>query len=338
MSVIRKFTIWSPAAKLAGTPDLVISQSSGEFVTYEDLGQLRYEELTETGVQTLQDNAATARQYTFAIAESIEKTALLNYLRILQGQGDGTIPAQKGELRFRDEYWRFDTAEISNVNFRTAIGTPITVATSSLSYYEAPWYLIFNGPWRSLLGSSTAGTEETSGESADFSVLERINPIESDGITVQQSRTIRLSYGGFQVDFSVLSNPYIRRHNKSVSISYSLAENPGISGIRLGTYKQEWPIQAEITKAQLKDLRSLLSRWRAQGGSIVLTDLTSELSEPTPRTRAIATGSEDISNGQTRYFGSFNVGQNGPLEVSPKDGDDGRVVISIVLAELEASA
>ena len=342
MSVTRKFTIWSPAAKLAGTPDLVISRSAQELVTYEDLGQLRYEELTETGILTLQENAAEARLYTFQMADSIEKTALLNYLRTLQKRGDSSasIGIQKGELRFRDEWWRFDTAEITNINFRTATGTPITVATRSLTYYEAPCYLLMDGPWRSRLGASTTATEETSGEGADFAILERINPIDSDGITAQLSGTIRIAYSTeFQVDFTILSNPYIRGPSKSVNIDYSLRESPGITGVRLGTYKQEWSIQgAELTLTELKELRSLLSRWRDQGGNITLTDLTSEISEPTPRTRAIATGVEDISNGQTRYFGSFNVGQHEKLSVSPKSGDNTKVLVDITFRELGASA
>ncbi|NEZ65544.1 hypothetical protein D0962_22760 [Leptolyngbyaceae cyanobacterium CCMR0082] len=339
MSVTRKFTIWSPAAKLAGTPDLVITQSSGEFLTYEDLGQLRYEELTETGVLTLQDNAAEARLYTFQMGDSIEKTALLNYLRILQKRGDGAIPIQKGELRFRDEYYRFDTAEITGVNFRTAYGTPITVSTRSLSYYEAPCYLLIDGPWRSRLGMSTEGTEETSGETADFAILERINPIASDGITEQRLGTIRVSYGGFRVDFDQLDDPYIREPNKSIQINYSLSENPGISGIRLGTYKQQWPIQgAELTKEAALNLDSLLASWRQSGGNIILSDLTRKLAEPSPRTRAISTGSEDVSNGISRYYASFNVGQDGALAIREKAGDSTKRLISIIFKELGASA
>ncbi|MGD1852736.1 MAG: hypothetical protein ACFB2W_00655 [Leptolyngbyaceae cyanobacterium] len=338
MSVTRKFTIWSPAAKAAGTPDLVVTQTPDELVTYEDLGQLQYEALTESGVLTLQNNTAEARLYTFSIGDVLEKTALLNYLRILQKRGDGAISKQEGLLMYRDEYWRFDTAEITGVNQRVAVGTPISVAGRSLTYHEAPCYLLFNGPWRSLLGRSEEGTEETSGEEAKFAILERINPLESE-ITTQLSGTIRLSYGGFQVDFLRLEDPYIRTPSKTTTIDYAIAETPAIKGPRLGTYKQQWPIQnAELSAAQVKELDSLLSSWRQNGGSMTLIDLARELAEPSPRTRAIGSGSEDISNGITRYFASFNVGQNGRLEVREKQGDSEKRLVNLTLSELGASA
>ncbi|MEO0869093.1 MAG: hypothetical protein AAFY17_11720, partial [Cyanobacteria bacterium J06642_11] len=301
MSVIRKFTIWSPAAKLAGTPDLVITRSQSELVTYEILGQLKYQELTETGLLTLQENVAKAHLYTVSMGDSNEKRVLLDYLRILQNQSVGGISTQKGQLRFRDEYWRFDTAEITGINFRTAIGTPLTINTRPQTYYEAPCYLLFDGPWRTRLGSSGLGTEETSGEGADFAVLERINPIASDGITEQQLGTIRVSYGGFQVDFDQLEDPYVRVNSKTISIDYSLREAPGITGVRLGTYKQQWPIQsAELSVEAALELDSLLAKWRQDEGNITLSDLTRKLAEPSPRTRAVDTGSEDLSNGIAR--------------------------------------
>lgn len=342
MSATRKFTIWSPAAKLAGTPDLVISQSLDELVTYEDLGQLRYQELTESGELTLQENAAEARLYTFQVADSIEKIALLNYLRVLQKRGDSSasIAVQRGELRYRDEWYRFDSAEIASVNFRVATGTPITVSTRSLTYYEAPCYLLVDGPWRQRLGASYQGTEETSGETADFAILERINPIDSDGITAQQKGTVRVAYGGFQIDFLALPNSFERLPSQSPVLSFSLRDNPSVDGIRQGTYKQRWPIQgAELTERQADRLDAMLSLWRSNwtsgGATIQLTDLTRRIAEPSPNTRTVATGTTAITeNGTTQYFATFDVAPDGPLSITRKDGDSSTRLVNIAFGEL----
>ena len=65
MSVTRKFTIWSLAAKSVGKPEFFVQRtvSSGGLITYEDLGELDYKELTEAEVLTLQENSASARLY-----------------------------------------------------------------------------------------------------------------------------------------------------------------------------------------------------------------------------------------------------------------------------------
>ena len=266
MAVTRKFTIWSPAAKLAGTPDLVVQRtiSGGDLITYEDLGELDYKELTETGDLTLQEDSASARLYTVSLADSIEKTVLLNYLRTLQTDGNPTagIPAQKGLIRFRDEFWRYDLeADITGVNFRTAIGDPVTISTRQQSYYEAPCYLLISDPWRGVLGKSEGGTEETSGETADFAVLERINPIARRDYTLAINLSLPQDISALSINrFPKGSPPRKPNSNGFVSgVEHTPAQVPLFSGAKRD--RLTWDVSAILTEAEYLKLGALF-RWQ----------------------------------------------------------------------------
>lgn len=318
----------------------VVSLSSfteSNLIQLTELGGLRQPSF-EDGVLTINKESKQPRVYEVNGVETRDIAVLVQYYKHLQDQGDATLAVepQLGQIYFRDLYYPINELEVALYNRTASAGstTEIISGETVRCGFEAPCYLVFDGSIKNVLGSQGV----TSYEDLTFFIVERVDLLPSE-ITTQLSGTIRVAYGAeFTVDFTKLTNPYIRRPIASPEIVYSVNQNPGVSGPLEGTYKQEWAIQAEITLDQLKTLQSLLSRWRSNEGNITLTDLTHEIAEPTPRTRTIASGLEDISGAITRYLGSFNVGQSGALQIEPKDGDSTHVVVSVTFRELEASA
>lgn len=94
-----------------------------------------------------------------------------------------------------------------------------------------------------------------------------------------------------------------------------------------------WQVSAIIndTRATAGDfsqadyLDAIYNRWLIIGGDIVLHDYSRDYSEPSPRTRALATGGTAVTVGtMVRYPAQFNVrfvGELGLAIQSPQNGD-----------------
>ena len=334
-----QFTIWCPDANDGKTggdviPDLVIdSASSGQdFVVVTELGGLQFEDLSTNGVIGLKQGAAQARLYTINLGAEASKTAILDYLRILQLRGDSSdsIPSQLGNIYYRDEVYRIDPQDL--INFRTSYGSPLTVGPRALVYHEAPCYLLFDGAWKRILGKY-GETEATNIESADFAVLERINPISGEAASTEG--TINLTLGSYSLSISRFSgNTLPRRPDSSSLIEYSAYGTPIESGPAYDPKRSRWPIEAELTADELIILQRMLALYASTPGSgIQLDDFTYQYVEKSPRTRAIATGSATDDSVTTSYWGRFNVAPTSILNVSPKSDDNLYRLIQIDFAE-----
>lgn len=332
--MVARLEIFHPNAALSAKVAVIQESTELELTSLGELGGVTVSDTLEDGVLSVTRSSVQPRVYTItAGAVDRETAATLDYFRILQNQGDASIPLteQSGVLRVRDFCYQINEIETGLYQRTIPTGsTTETVGTETLRCgIEMPIYLEYPAGFRSILGNY--------GESIEITLYERVAPLPSE-ITTQLTGTIRVSYGAeFSVDFTKLSNPYVRQPVFNPEIDYALSQSWSTTGVVTGNSKQEWVIQAEISKTQLTELRSLLSRWRSNGGNITLSDLTSEIAEPTPRTRAIASGVEDISGAITRYFGSFNAGQSGQLEVTPVDGSSDNVNASVTFRELDAS-
>ncbi|MEM9263952.1 MAG: hypothetical protein AAGA46_00335 [Cyanobacteria bacterium P01_F01_bin.13] len=329
-----RLEIYSP--NVPGKVAIIEESTSLSLSALSELGGVVNEGL-ENGVLSISKDSVQPRQYTLTTAAGDRETAaVLDYFRILQANGDASIPVgqQMGQLHLRD--FNYQINDIESGFYRRTIPTGSTtevVGTETLRCgVEMPVYILYPEQIKSLLGNY--------GETFEITFIERVNALPSE-VTTQVDKTIRVAYSTeFSIDFLSLPNPYIRIPVESPEILYSIRQTHSIRQPADGDFKQQWQIEnAEITLDQLKDLRSMLSRWRGNGGNLTLTDLSSEIAESVPRTRQIATGfSEEIINSTTRYFGAFNVGQVGPLSVSPKQGDSEKVLVSITFSELGGSA
>lgn len=337
-----RLEIYSP--KVAGKTATIEEFAQQSLAALSERGRL-VEGDFENGIFSVSKESTQPRVYTVPSGAGDRVTsATLDYFRILQQSGDPTLPlaAQDGRLQLRD--FAFQINEIETGFYRRTIPTGSTtevVGTETLRCgIEMPVYVFFPEQIKNLLGNY--------GELYDLVIIERTTALP-DEITTQLASTIRISYSIFTVDFTSLSNPYIRQPVLSPTLSYTVRQTANLGAAVAGTYKQHWPIQgAELTLGQLTTLRSLLSKWRedvkaaiqAQQStpSITLVDLTSQIAEPTPRTRAIGSGTVTATGGIDQYFGSFNVGHNGPIDVSAKDGDSTKVLVNIAFGELGASA
>ena len=329
--MVARLEIYAPNApgKNAAIIDEFVS-GSGNVAELSEIGGITNNGFNG-GSQDVTKEAKQARVYGVNGVGDRSVGALVAYYRHLQCQGDAglALPAQEGLIYCRDYAFQIHDLE-TNLYQRVATVDSTTEVIGAETFrcgFTFPCWLIFGAQLKVLLGAY--------GEQFEFGILERVDALP-DEITTQPERTIRVAYGAeFTVDFLSLSNPYIRQPIRSPGVNYSIEGGPEILGPALADQKQEWVIEgAELTLRQLKDLRSLLSRRRNEDGIITLTDLTTEISEATPATRAVATGSIETVNGQDRYFASFNVSQDGPVTVTPKNGDSSKVLVSVTFREV----
>lgn len=334
--MVARLELFSP--NTTGIDPAILSEfTDGNLIDLTELGGLTNNGF-EDGTQSLSKEAKQPRLYTVQGVTTREQYALVNYYKQLQNNGDPNQPlaAQEGLIYCRDYYYEIDELELRYQRVATGDSTTTTVSGRTIRCgFQFPCYLLFGEQIKNVLGRYY-GEISSIAESAEFAILERVDLLPSE-ITTQLSGTIRIAYASeFSVDFTKLANPYARRPVDAPEITTSLFQNPGIERL-VGDYKQEWILQAELTLDQLRGLHSINARWRSNGGDITLSDLTHVLVESLPRTRLIASGAEDISNGVTRYFASFNVGQHQAIEINPKEGDSQHVIVNCTYRELEAS-
>lgn len=136
------------------------------------------------------------------------------------------------------------------------------------------------------------------------------------------SGAFALTFGASGARFTNASFP--REKVGGPSLSYSSYGSP----IREGTFyepKHIWNLEALLDANNLLILDRLYSAWLLSRPvpNIVLTDLTRRISEPSPRTRSLASGTVESASGAiVSYFANFNA----EFSQEPKYSKEGKFV------------
>jgi hypothetical protein len=153
---------------------------------------------------------------------------------------------------------------------------------------------------------------------------------------------LTLTYGGLTVTLTRFSDAsWPRRRIETPELSRTAYGTP----VSRGTAYEPphlWQIAAKVSDVRasagvfsdLDNLESLFNRWQLLGGDIVLHDYTRDYSEPTPRTRAIASGGAAVTVGSmVRYPAQFNVRFSGELTLEIQSSQGSEVLATFQLIE-----
>ena len=119
---------------------------------------------------------------------------------------------------------------------------------------------------------------------------------------------ITLSIGPYTLPITLFERgAYPRTVTQWVTISESARGN----SIRRNTAfrpKYLWTFTCALSVAEIKTLKRMVAYYEANRGPWGLEDFTDEFEESTPRTRALATGATEDSDGMTvLYYARFNA-------------------------------
>lgn len=141
------------------------------------------------------------------------------------------------------------------------------------------------------------------------------------------SSSIILASGSLSLTITRFSNAsYPRERIDGPTLSYSAYGSP----VREGTWfepKHIWNIEARLNATERLMLDRLYAYWLLSDPkpAIILSDQTRQFTEPSPRTRALASGAtETIADGMTSYFAQFQV----EFGQEPKYSQDGAFVVA----------
>lgn len=153
---------------------------------------------------------------------------------------------------------------------------------------------------------------------------------------------LTLIYAGITVSLTRFSeNTWPRRRIETAELSRTAYGTPTERGT---AYEPPylWQISAKVSDlrattasfSDLDNLEAIYNRWQLLGGDIVLHDYTRDYSEPSPRTRALATGGAEVTVwGMVRYPAQFNVRFSGELGLAVQSSQGADVLATFQLVE-----
>lgn len=145
-----------------------------------------------------------------------------------------------------------------------------------------------------------------------------------------------LSFSSISVTLRVFSAANIPRERISLGVDTSRNGATLLTGPPTIAQKHLWDISAIVSNADRLLLQDIHDLWQDSPGNIVLRDGIRELTETSPRTRPLVSGTSATTvASRVRYFAEFNVGFVSDLSidrVSP--GTNSRWQVAFQLREL----
>lgn len=154
---------------------------------------------------------------------------------------------------------------------------------------------------------------------------------------------ITISFGGYSVAFTAFeSGPYTSEKLGTLTLDYS--QNGALIRSGPNYKKRRWQFTAKLPHESsggndTLTLMRLEAMYQASPGNITVHDYTKEFTEPSPRTRALASGataSDDSTS--VLYFAQFNAELSGGIQIAESGVGSSDDLISIELFETEATS
>ena len=153
---------------------------------------------------------------------------------------------------------------------------------------------------------------------------------------------LTLVYAGITVSLTRFSEAsWPRRRIETPELSRTAWGTPNERGT---SYEPPhlWQVSAKVSDvranpsafSQADNLEAIYNRWQLTGGDITLHDYTRDYSEPSPRTRALATGGVVVTvAGTVRYPAQFRVRFAGELGLAVQSSAGSEILATFQLLE-----
>ena len=153
---------------------------------------------------------------------------------------------------------------------------------------------------------------------------------------------LTLVYAGITVSLTRFSEAsWPRRRIETPELSRTAYGTPNERGTAYEA-PHLWQVSAKVSDvrptaadfSQADNLEAIYNRWQTIGGDIVLHDYTRDYSEPSPRTRALATGGTVVTvAGTVRYPAQFRVRFAGELGLAVQSSAGSEILATFQLLE-----
>ena len=153
---------------------------------------------------------------------------------------------------------------------------------------------------------------------------------------------LTLVYAGITVSLTRFSEAsWPRRRIETPELSRTAWGTPNERGTAYEA-PHLWQVSAAVSDrretaasfSDLDNLEGIYNRWQLTGGDIILHDYTRDYSEPSPRTRALATGGVVVTvAGTVRYPAQFRVRFQGELGLTRQTSTGASVLATFQLLE-----
>ena len=153
---------------------------------------------------------------------------------------------------------------------------------------------------------------------------------------------LTLQYAGITVSLTRFSEAsWPRRRIETPELSRTAWGTPNERGTAYEV-PHLWQVSANVSDvranpsafSQADNLEAIYNRWQLTGGDIILHDYTRDYSEPSPRTRALATGGAVVTvAGTVRYPAQFRVRFAGELGLAVQSSAGSEILATFQLLE-----
>ena len=153
---------------------------------------------------------------------------------------------------------------------------------------------------------------------------------------------LTLVYAGITVSLTRFSDStWPRRRIETPELSRTAWGTPNERGTAYEA-PHLWQVSAKVSDvranpsafSQADNLEAIYNRWQLTGGDIILHDYTRDYSEPSPRTRALATGGTVVTvAGTVRYPAQFRVRFQGEMGLTRQTSTGASVLATFQMLE-----